>query len=633
MLYFNIAGFSQQSSKDTINVRAGQTIHWGDTAFHAKFDTILVLPDTISYKIIPAQHTKGVDVYDTLRQISQRRWFTKKLYELLLVNSDSSKKRKSVVKYKSRDDFIFYKNRIIRDIKIKQLGVFGIGIADSLSFIIPGFDKFVNKVHIDTRKFIIKQNILIDKGDSINAYKLSESERLLRSLPYIRDARIHVVNTDSPDSADVHILVQDMWSVDVGGNIKSIDKYQLSIDDQNFLGMGRKLSNSILFDVNKSPSWAYHGSYYAPNIMGTFISGRLKYENDFSHELAQLKFNRPFFSQFTNYAGGLEISKYVPPKEIILPDSVYIMPRQYFYQDIWFSRAFSLIKKKTKNPIRWASGIRYHRKYYFKRPVSKRDTNKLFHHYHMILGNFSLSKQEFYKTTLIYTFGRTEDVPVGYLYNFTLGWQRGEFYNRPYLGIKFQHGKFYSLGYSAININFDGFFNKQKIEQGQIAFRLNYFSPLFSSRNFRHRYFFRGNYTKGLNRFRFETINLYGKNGIKGLQHSTLEGIHRLHFNFEGVLFLPWYLYGFRTAAFSFLDTGFISMRNTLLNKNNFYNAIGLGLRIRNESLVIKTLTVKFSFYLSKPVDTRPVNVNFSTNPSLPLHGFNLKSPTVIEFE
>jgi hypothetical protein len=67
-------------------------------------------------------------------------------------------------------------------------------------------------------------------------------------------------------------------------------------------------------------------------------------------------------------------------------------------------------------------------------------------------------------------------------------------------------------------------------------------------------------------------------------------------FNFEFVLFSPWYFYGFRFAPFAFADVGLISQSRYAFKNSRTYAAIGAGIRIRNESLAFKTIILSFGY-------------------------------------
>jgi len=68
------------------------------------------------------------------------------------------------------------------------------------------FYRAANKIHISTRERIIRRELLFATGDLVDAERLEQTERNLRALSFLRDARVEAVPVDSdgdglPDSA------------------------------------------------------------------------------------------------------------------------------------------------------------------------------------------------------------------------------------------------------------------------------------------------------------------------------------------------------------------------------------------------------------------------------------------------
>ena len=98
-----------------------------------------------------------------------------------------------------------------------------------------------------------------------------------------------------------------------------------------------------------------------------------------------------------------------------------------------------------------------------------------------MISSISLTQQRFYRSNLIYSFGRTEDIPHGILINLTAGPEFDEFGNRIYLGSSISHGGLIgNLGYLYSKVEFGGFLDEvDHINQGVLNTNLYYFSNLF----------------------------------------------------------------------------------------------------------------------------------------------------------
>ena len=114
--------------------------------------------------------------------------------------------------WKNREHtFDVYGGKQIRYVYYNQLKVFGTTIEDTT--VVPNkLVRFANKLHYDTRTWVIKQSLFFREGDTVNAYKLVDNERYLRRLPFIQDARIYVINSyENSDSIDIVVLTKDVF--------------------------------------------------------------------------------------------------------------------------------------------------------------------------------------------------------------------------------------------------------------------------------------------------------------------------------------------------------------------------------------------------------------------------------------
>ena len=85
-------------------------------------------------------------------------------------------------------------------------------------------------------------------------------------------------------------------------------------------------------------------------------------------------------------------------------------------------KSFPLSKEQKKmNALRFILSARYYRTHFTTRPVVNIDSNKIYHQSDLFLTKIALSKRNYYKGSLIYAFGNIEDIPYGYLLEFTTG--------------------------------------------------------------------------------------------------------------------------------------------------------------------------------------------------------------------
>ena len=111
------------------------------------------------------------------------------------------------------------------------------------------------------------------------------------------------------------------------------------------------------------------------------------------------------------------------------------------------------------------------------------------------------------------------------------------------------------------------------------------------------------NYRLGINRFQKEKLLFEKNNLIRGFESEEVTGKQRLSVTAESVYFQKRDFYRFNMAFFLFADMGIMQEENSWIFKGRYYSGLGLGLRLHNESLVLKTLQIRLSFYPNHPGD------------------------------
>lgn len=166
-----------------------------------------------------------------------------------------------------------------------------------------------------------------------------------------------------------------------------------------------------------------------------------------------------------------------------------------------------------------------------------------------------------------------------------------------------------------------------KFSQGLLKLQLYYFSPLLNIKRFRLRNFLSldvySTVTKDVNK------SLGFGNEITGFD-DDIKGQSILTLKYETVLFTPWYLLGFRFAPYFHSDMGIVSQYTDVFKPNDVYYSLGIGIRIRNETLAYNTLVIRLS-YLPK-ITSGDNRWNFNVTGSTPglYSDIEIRKPTVV---
>jgi len=440
----------------------------------------------------------------------------------------------------------------------------------------------------------------------------------------------------SSELVNLYLLVKDQFSWGFDIDIGSIKSTSLELYNRNLYGRGHEIKSGFEYNSGKNPDWGYRTSYKIQNIKNSHISTGLTFSNNYKRSLIELTIRKRFETYMTRYAGGLTLSKTMHSNKISSNDPILNEePLDFDYASAWFGRSYKLKSKKKLAKTQLFSTLGYSSLNFFKRPEVDPDLNKFFHNKSLYLASISLNQTRYFKSNLIYNFGRTEDIPYGYLMQLTAGLENGEFSKRKYLAFEYQRAShFYKTkAYYFTKFSLGGYFSKNHFEQGNLIVQNKLVSRLKKSGRYRFRNFIELNYNLGIRRFPEEFLTLNGPTGIRGFSSLEAVGTQRLTLKVEQITFTPFMTAGFRFAFFNFVDIGTIGSNQHHPLKNRAYGGVGLGIRLHNENLVFKTIELRFAFYPKAPSDFSNMQYGISGEDRPKFSNFKVDNPKVIDFE
>lgn len=550
---------------------------------------------------------KSDSFYDSLINRASKNKITKTALNLLLVKEPAKGKFIAIEDIRNEEYYRLYSGKKIRNIEIVRLNVFGTGLNDTSKTALQSIHNFGNKTHINTRLFKIKSNLFFSAGDTIDPLLLVDNERLLRNLNYIKEASIQIAEIPGmPEYVDVLVITRDVFSTGFNLDLLNLESGYIDIYENNLAGIGHKLQGTLYINSTEKPPTGFEFNHSIGNIGGTFIKSNIQYFKAFETEKYGFVLSRNYITYNSRWAGSIKIYQTSTLSDIRKTDTILKNVRlNYSTQDFWLSYAFLLNSKNPnfKNRTRLMLGLRYLNNTFYKGPYVSERYNFLYHDNQLLISSISYSRQKYFKSNLIYGFGKTEDIPVGCLAQLNMGLEKDEFFKRPYIGFKFLRSSYFSrMGYLTVNAEVGGFYYENKIEQGVVKVYGQAISNLHYINRLKLREFLTLNYTRGINRFYDEKIYLNSDN-IWGLSSDEAYGIQKVSFHSELVAFSNLFIYNFRFLFFGFADLGMIGPENKFVFRNSLYSGIGIGFRVRNENLVFKTFQVKLAFYPNFPAD------------------------------
>jgi outer membrane protein assembly factor BamA len=128
--------------------------------------------------------------------------------------------------------------------------------------------RLANHLHIRTKRSTIKAQLLFSSGEKYAARKLAETERALRLLNYIYDARVVPVRY-ADGKVDIKVITKDVWTLSPGisfGRAGGSNSTNFNLQDSNFLGWGKTLQVSRKSSVDRTSDTV---SWSDPNVFGS----------------------------------------------------------------------------------------------------------------------------------------------------------------------------------------------------------------------------------------------------------------------------------------------------------------------------------------------------------------------------
>ncbi len=561
-------------------------------------------------------------IYNKIEEFSQKTKLTRFLHDLVFIPTE--RKNKSGIKFREQINYKPYHGKIIRNIIIENLDPFGFSVYDTVAKPRNWSQTTGNKIHIKTSRSKIRDLLLIEENSRLDTLLVRESERLLRSQPYIRSALISATFPESmvrSDSVDVVVRVQDSWSLLPEGAF-SPNQNMIGIRERNFIGTGHELGFRFIRQFDEGEN-AYDARYIVPNFKNTFIRSAVHYMRNLDDSYYKsVNLERIFYSPFTTWAGGVYVDQQYRKDSIPnIAFPVSYIGHKYNTYDAWGGLSFPIFEGLTEDDrtTNLITSARILRVDYREQPPEEIDNSGFFSSETFFMGGLGISSRQFVKDQYIFNYGFVEDVPVGTVYGLTTGYQRKNDGSRLYLGGKIAFGNYLRWGFLSTNFEVGSFFRDKITEQTTISFQANYFTHLINiSPAWKMRQFIKPQFIWGINRLNTiadrVTINEhgnhigvygfdYGEQNLMGIQgfRSNLYGTQKFLLTLQTQFYAPWNIIGFRFNPYMNLSAAMMGDDVVKITSSKLYSSIGAGVIISNDHLVFNTFQLSFAWYPEIP--------------------------------
>ncbi len=633
MLTEIVSAQSSETSCDTVHIIAPAYLILNDTTINVVHDSTAILCS----KYIVIRKNRGYTIYSKILGQSQKHKMVNQLLQSMIArsNQDTMLIKKSMMK--AEDAYTPYEGKIIRNIKIQVLKPFGPSINDTSLPAIAPWSQALNKSHISTRKFIIKNKLLFHENDTINPLELVENTNSITNLPYLQDATI-VVRNATTDSVDVIVIAKDKFPWMPLFNYYTIDRFGAYLKNVNMVGLGMTVGAGLTFDASSKPKvYLSDVNYYVDNIYKQ-LSGQVNFHISDNNETYQLQLNRDIIPLSVRLGGGTDISlvkenTILDPKDIVTDE--YFM--QYMNYEFWLSYLFYVNKNHRHKWLRntyFVPGVGAYKRHYDYRPIVTPDTNSMYQYYSDVIGNIAFARQNYYRTQYFRDFGKAEYLPYGFQIALMAGYSWMEFLKKPYIGFRFASTTHYNnFGYLVNNFQFGSHISNSRLIQGVLNLQSSYYSELYKKGKYRYRFLTSIDYTTGINRITNDLIYIGEDYGFIGINDKAIFGQQRLFVEVNAISYTPWYFLGFRFAAFGFASAGLVGDAEAPIFHNKVLSSIGVGVYIKNDFLAFNSLQFRFGYFPTTPTGVPHFGISFSSFNIFEQIDFLNTKPEMIPYE
>jgi len=166
--------------------------------------------------------------------------------------------------------------------------------------------RVMNSVHMNTREYVLRREILFATGDRFRPGSLAETERNLRNLGFLNN--VSVVPTDTTDDGrvNVDVVTRESWTLQTTFSYSLASsgdqRWNVRLSDRNFLGHGMTLGAGIGADENSAfwNLWLRKRRLFGIGVLG------LDYSKREDGHMRNIFFGKPFYAQGDRWGGDVK---------------------------------------------------------------------------------------------------------------------------------------------------------------------------------------------------------------------------------------------------------------------------------------------------------------------------------------
>jgi outer membrane protein assembly factor BamA len=446
-----------------------------------------------------------------------------------------------------------------------------------------GLYRLANRLHIRTKHSTIRAQLLFASGEPYLGRKLAETERALRLLSYVYDARVVPVHY-ADGRVDIKVITKDVWTLSPGisyGRTGGTNSTKFLLEDTNFLGWGKTLQISHGSNVDRTSNTI---AWVDPNVLGSHWMNALTLTNSSDGRQRSAVVAQPFYSLDTPWSAKVLYNAF---DRTISRYNLGEIVDQFNNDETSFELSggisSGLVDGWTK---RWTFGMRYDRNLFMPAPVTSTPAKVLPPDRTLSypFTGFDILQDAYSKIGDENQIGKTEDLYFGTEISGEVGLSNTAFgadRNAVILTLKALHG--FELPYAQQLFLLGDF--STRVEQGQAR-------NLIADAGAKYYWRWRDNWLlyaalSGTTTHQLDPdlqLLLGGDNGLRGYPLRFESGTSRALFTVEQRVFTDWYPFRLvRVGGAVFADVGRTWGSGVIGNSDpGLLKDVGMGLRLGN---------------------------------------------------
>jgi hypothetical protein len=164
--------------------------------------------------------------------------------------------------------------------------------------------RLVNRLHPITRESVIRREVLVATGECPDAEALAQTERNLRKLGFLRDARVELRAAESglPDAVDVRVETFDAWTTVPQLQFAKVGNrrlWTLGLSERNLFGRGQRIEIQRRADLEREQTVF---AFRDPRLGGSRVQALVSLADRSDGQRGELEIGRPFFALSTTWS-------------------------------------------------------------------------------------------------------------------------------------------------------------------------------------------------------------------------------------------------------------------------------------------------------------------------------------------